>query len=312
MFREKTVLVLGAGASHPYGYPTGQGLIRELLDNSETQDLADTRQQAGYDNDKLAKFKDALEKAAFWSIDAFLEHRADDFGGIGKFLLAQRLLKKENPALFYRDNGTNWQNDNWYPMLVNAIAPTPAALSQNQLTVVNFNYDRSIKAYLFTAIKQRFNWPDSQTADALESIPFIHVHGNLGPLPWQKGGNPDSSYGEGLTLDRIERATKDIKIIHEANSSTAEFVAAQKALQEAKYIFFLGFGYHKANMERLGMPVKPVGNTNSMGGTGFGLTSAERNQLIRRNPGFYFGAESHKITTFLRNAEEFLVASEGD
>jgi len=33
MIKEKTVLILGAGASKPYGFPTGEELRREIIDN---------------------------------------------------------------------------------------------------------------------------------------------------------------------------------------------------------------------------------------------------------------------------------------
>ena len=35
MFRNKTVFVLGAGASKPYGYPIGRELIDDIIDNIE-------------------------------------------------------------------------------------------------------------------------------------------------------------------------------------------------------------------------------------------------------------------------------------
>ena len=39
MFNTKTTLILGAGASIPYGYPSGAELIKKIIENIEDDDI---------------------------------------------------------------------------------------------------------------------------------------------------------------------------------------------------------------------------------------------------------------------------------
>ena len=60
----------------------------------------------------------------------------------------------------------------------------------------------------------------------------------------------------------VKIASQNIKIISDKEeSATTEFQKAHELLKEADRIFFLGFGYHEANMERLQirtLPIHPV------------------------------------------------------
>lgn len=41
MIRRQTVFVLGAGASYPYGFPTGEGLVNEIIGLASTDRTLD-------------------------------------------------------------------------------------------------------------------------------------------------------------------------------------------------------------------------------------------------------------------------------
>jgi len=99
VFKDKTVLVLGAGASRPYGFPTS-GELRELLLGIETDSVLDSLQprlsqrhdqfsdgtmqpisnliyeemkSAAYGEDRLLQvFRDEFRRAERVSIDAFI------------------------------------------------------------------------------------------------------------------------------------------------------------------------------------------------------------------------------------------------
>ena len=79
MIEKRTVLVLGAGASKPYGFPTGRELIREIaagLKNTGSE-VAQLLSAHGHEPSELAKFSDALLDSAQPSVDVFLENRAE-------------------------------------------------------------------------------------------------------------------------------------------------------------------------------------------------------------------------------------------
>jgi len=57
MFKEKTVFILGAGASWHYGYPTGEILVEKIIDMaSRFQSLCEQRSRSPYANNVLPNF----------------------------------------------------------------------------------------------------------------------------------------------------------------------------------------------------------------------------------------------------------------
>lgn len=90
----KTVFVLGAGASYPYGFPTGEGLVNDIVAlASEEQTRDDFLYNDCVDRDVLRFAKD-LADSDTPSVDSFLEHRPD-FLKIGKLAICLSLIPKE-------------------------------------------------------------------------------------------------------------------------------------------------------------------------------------------------------------------------
>jgi len=102
MIENKTVLVLGAGASVPFGFPTGQGLkdqvCAQTLQYPEKIQLLET---LGFDKNKIARFRTALENSGRSSVDAFLEYR-EDFLDIGKTAISATLLPFEKTTGLFK------------------------------------------------------------------------------------------------------------------------------------------------------------------------------------------------------------------
>ena len=97
-----TVFILGAGASVPYGYPTGFELNEKiknfLLNRPESLGVAAKSQfeefkvlfDLEYTIENLKKFYDALSKSVTISIDKFLENRPDLLE-LGRMLIVYEL-----------------------------------------------------------------------------------------------------------------------------------------------------------------------------------------------------------------------------
>jgi hypothetical protein len=80
MIKKPTTLILGAGASAPFGFPTGYELLLNkvlLLDNTSNPVFESFPQV------HVEAFKNALSKSGKKSVDSFLEHRPE-FVPIGK------------------------------------------------------------------------------------------------------------------------------------------------------------------------------------------------------------------------------------
>ncbi len=79
MIEIKTVLVLGAGASKAFGFPTGQELVEEIYTivgkNSSLNTLFHAT--AGQNSPEMAdKFSSVLKQANPFSVDAWLPQRS--------------------------------------------------------------------------------------------------------------------------------------------------------------------------------------------------------------------------------------------
>src|SRR5688500_5322478 len=99
-----TVLILGAGTSMPYDFPSGVLLLRRIQNAmaGAHSALAPLLHQAGYDWAQIQQFADAVQTCGRSSIDAFLGSR-QDLADVGRAAIAALLIPHENPAnLFQR------------------------------------------------------------------------------------------------------------------------------------------------------------------------------------------------------------------
>jgi hypothetical protein len=240
-----TVFVLGAGASAPYEFDTGRGLLeraRALSVHTIAERIAPLPRQGAPD------LHDALGHTGESSIDAMLEARVN-IQAPGKALMARLLLEQEREALKKRHTSAR----GWYRTLFSAMdAPSPQEALDQKIRFVTFNYDRSLEYFLWHAWRVKFN-PDLVVDPAALRRMFIHVHGQLGFLP-EVGGGVVVSYGGGaeeITDGDVLEASKSIKIISEPHPNDPQFVEARKAIKQADRLVFLGFGFSPRNLERL-------------------------------------------------------------
>jgi hypothetical protein len=293
MITSPIVLVLGAGVSHPFGFPLGirlrQQIITDLLD--EKAEYVRQLQSIGHGADEIAAFRDALKYSGKESVDAFLEHRTD-YMDIGKAAIAQALIR-------YEFHGELFENleKNLYFYLYKQLNATPSEFSGNKLSVVTFNYDRSLEQFLFTALQNSYNLTDDKTAHLLSAVPIIHLHGHMGVLPWQGSGG--RGYGRDMTPNNLKIARRSIKIIHEAVENDPEFQQAYTLLGQAKRVVFLGFGYDKTNLGRL--KINFTDKTTEFYGSCFGFSGLEKDRLIKDcSSNISLGMPTDDALTFLR------------
>jgi len=266
----ETVLVLGAGASKAFGFPTGQELVKRiclLLNQERYFDIF--YQTAGqYSPEMTEKFHDVLKRADPLSVDAWLEHNPE-YIEVGKVAIGISLLGYEEQSDLRPQN-------NWYQLLSKRLDGPFEKFQDNKLSIITFNYDRSLEQYLFETFRHMHTEKsEKECKEKLNQLRILHVYGSMGCLDWQFD-NPENnlrlvSYGNKLDRNRIYFSAEGIKIIPQKSSSPSkEFTEAQDLISKAKALYFLGFGYSKDNMERLGiktlrMPQKIMGTAKGLG-----------------------------------------------
>ncbi|KAB1064723.1 hypothetical protein [Salibacter halophilus] len=303
MIQEKTVFVLGAGASKPFGFPLGSELVdliyssleykpllkKELIGSSlmkgapykETPVEDDSKSanplfqmllDLGHTKNEILSFRNDLVVSQLNSVDAFLEHRVE-YIPIGKAAIAYNLLQFESSQYLY-------DNPDWYKYLRNIMNSTYDSFADNQISFITFNYDRSLEYYLINSLRATYGKSIVESYELLKTTPIIHLHGKLGPLPWETQdmdipfGYQPKNHGE------LKYVADSIKIIHEDIDSDKEFTSAKKLLSKANKIYILGFGFSPTNILRLGLNELDTESICSA----YKLTKLEINLIRRSNP----------------------------
>ncbi|MFH1718718.1 MAG: hypothetical protein ABIF19_15290 [Planctomycetota bacterium] len=303
MITKKTVLVLGAGASMPFGFPSGKKLVALIADmlngDSPTVSLLANH---GYSKEQIWEFRDNLVLSGRLSVDEFLEYRTEFFD-VGKEAITAALLRFEQTNNLFNANIEN----NWYRYLFNLLNTSFDEFDQNKLAIITFNYDRSLEHYLFTALQNSYNRNDEECADKLDKIPIVHVYSKIGRLPWEKSHYSLVPYDVGSHPDRlglyVGRGRENIKIIHEDTEKDPEFNQAFELLSTAEYIYFLGFGFNETNLKRLRIEslCKADVSEKVICGTSYGLSQRQL-ELVKR----YRKTPNRLIDLYPQEIYEFL------
>lgn len=304
MINKSTVLILGAGASKPFGFPLGNELKKRIVDLQDVSEknfnnsLMNNLAMAGFNYADIVEFARHLGASPFSSVDRFLEYSTVFRGKvreIGCAAIATELLIRSQ-------NLNDCREFNWIGILFNALAPDFDKMRKGCLTVITYNYDCSFEYLLYKGLISTIE--PARAKQAFEKIDIIHLHGRLVPSahPWEL------QYVSADTIRNSIEPEKGIKIIHEQDHKAGLFVNARLAIKSAERIFFLGFGYDEVNLERLfgsEYPVKPEGKF--IAGTAFERTNVENWNVNKKffSRSFRFGRDDWEIPIFLRKSGAF-------
>lgn len=242
----KITLVLGAGASVAMGYPVGSELTKEIITNAEGSYSQLICDEVSHHQEELEDFIDQFKKSQINSIDEFLAKRKE-FREIGKRTIAAILLDKEDPEKLWNCS----HKDHWYKYFFNQLVNGKQwdELDFSRISIVTFNYDRSLEHYLASALTALYGKPTSQSFNKISEMNIIHVYGSIGPCdPKEKNY---FTYGDGKYSNHLKIAESQLKVIPEGRDDDPTLTQARNALASSERIAFLGFGFDKTNLERL-------------------------------------------------------------
>jgi hypothetical protein len=157
MLSKNTVVILGAGASMPYGFPSGRDLLRSAQAFQTPETLADfikSPASAG-----ARPLFDALRDTLDQSIDAMLETLPSVVVDAGKGFIARYLLNREfdartrrpNPTIDPQKVGYPWIHYVWNALDLRSLKDFQASPIQ----FVTYNYDRSLEHALYQGVRAK-------------------------------------------------------------------------------------------------------------------------------------------------------------
>ncbi|QDU17469.1 hypothetical protein CA11_53110 [Gimesia maris] len=249
MLEKRTCLILGAGASAHLGFPVGAALkndiLKELKRMITENGLKDYPPEIQDSDEDLNEFYRLLNMGIWDSPDAFLEDHPE-FKNTGKYLICKQLAEKEKASNFIDNMG-------WYQKLMKAIRVNhPDKLKDNELSIITFNYDRSLDYRLHEFVYAHYGIKDADEAWQIveNSIDIIHVHGTLGEYPKYEYGSIENIYERSQKIKIISEVANDAEK-RDDGFVNYEFKRASELLHKAERVVVFGFGFAEDNVERL-------------------------------------------------------------
>ena len=263
---QRTVFVLGAGASKPYGFPLGSELKNILITNLSNRYCQNVLKEHGFEESLVEDFAETLPRTYYPTIDIFLEKKTK-FRELGAYLIAYSLLPMENAHNLFP------QKD-WYAHIYHMIDFENSKPDIENIAFISLNYDRSLEHFLCMNI--RYNCPDHLLNNAeskLESLRIIHAHGSLGAYPEITFGNLPNDE------EVLRRSAEGIRIVSDTLEDSDDFRAAQELIRGSSNLLFIGFGYDSTTLSLLMRDVDL--SKKRILGTGYGLNDARIKEVIQ-------------------------------
>jgi hypothetical protein len=284
MLDRPTVFVIGAGAGHGLKMPLGDRLSEIIADkvnihkdgtnllsgNNEILEIVE--RLARTKKIGLTEFISAGRMIASGvrhsrSIDNYVHTHRDKpmVGCVAKVAIVHTILKAErdsalwiNPSKHpyeFQDEPSvrqSWMYD-FFTLLQDQIIESEN-LDQifDNLSIINFNYDRCIEHFLLRALLDLFPTKGEGILTELinEKLTIIHPYGIIGKLPWQTRQDA-VPFGAEQRRHDIAQLSTQIRTYHEQITDNEELRKIRTLIADAERIIFLGFHFHKQNMELL-------------------------------------------------------------
>ena len=248
MQQKKTVIVVGAGASHEAGLPTSAELkrsiardidikFRGLKQTSGDRIIAASLQFHFHDiNPHLHacwKMRDALPQAM--SIDHFIDSHQENenIELCGKLAIVRSILQAEQSSKLslnrpntYNDNTLNFipLEDTWFNVFWQRISENCQAEGLEErlslIVLIVFNYDRCIEHFLIHAIQNYYGMSADNAASLVNTMKIYHPYGKVGSLPWTNGA-AQMEFGGEPSAQHLMRLAEQIKTFTEGTNPEA-------------------------------------------------------------------------------------------
>jgi hypothetical protein len=286
MFRAKTALVIGAGASVEVGLPTGPNLLKKIVEL--THITFDHYQQNRGDHGILEALKLSLNEGnevtklnehlkAGWQIsdsakqalsidnviDALEDPKVELLGKLG-IVRAILMAEKDSQAFKRVENMPDTLNlskfdDTWFSsltkLLTENVRKSEVGSIFDNLEIINFNYDRCLEHYLPYSLASYYGMDINDIREIMKVLTIHRPYGVAGRLPWQMVGAPSVGFGEGLPR-QLSAVAQQVRTFTERVEEGEELAAMRATIAKADRVVFLGFAFHRQNVALLSSEIQ--------------------------------------------------------
>ena len=130
----------------------------------------------------------------------------------------------------------------------------PNNFHKNKVAFITFNYDLSLDQFLYNSLLNSTTTLNKESCKQIfKDVPIIHLYGQLGQLSWQDGDTRRHYGSKKITEYQLKEMARGIKTGFDSFDFKAEpnFKRALNFIDEAKNIYFIGFGFDKFNLDKL-------------------------------------------------------------
>lgn len=306
MIRSNTVFVIGAGASKELGFPLGEELLTEIaaaldfgpdpfgnLERGDRLIWESINEHIEGDALRLNAFHQAarqVREAAHLgrSIDNVIHQQNHDeaFVLCAKLGIARRILDAEDRSclkLHGNNRTVTWPEvrGTWLhgfaQLVVQDVERTRIDDIFANVSVISFNYDRTIRRFLPLALQSQFALPPAEAETLAAQLPILHPYGSLGALGYD---GADRVVPYGAPRPGLLAVASNLRTFTEQVTDEGELVVMRRLLENADRIVFLGFGYLSQNMSLLLDHVS--GSARQVLGTSYGMSFPDREEVVRQ------------------------------
>jgi len=280
MIRTRTTFIIGAGASAELSLPTNEDLLLKigqcfdfarLGTETQTRDavllfqyLANLAAGIGKGEADVRRAADRLRTAAKLgrSIDSVLEQHDTDpmVVACGKLAIVHFLCQAEAKSILRLEARVEGDlpiqgSETWLyqlgQLVTSGVPRSRVESCLDEISIICFNYDRSIEHFLPHAMVMAFGMP-LQEAQAIvsERLRIYHPYGTIGRLPWEAGEATDVEWGTELPRN-IHNLAAGIRTAGEIMRDAEALKFMRGTVAAARRLVFLGFGFQPQNVEML-------------------------------------------------------------
>lgn len=196
------------------------------------------------------------------SVDAVLEQHSHDPAVMvaGKLALIFYVLQGESRSPLMREprdpedlplRGT----ENWLfqlgRLITSGVPRNQVDKAFDNLSIINFNYDRSVQHYLPWVVSMAFGMTLAEARQLVGAkLNITHPFGNIGRLPWEPGEGPEVDWAN-EEPGNLHNLIEEVQTGSERLRNRQYVTAVQAALAGSEKIVFLGFDFDPQTIDFL-------------------------------------------------------------